>query len=256
MVYMDFINRLNELINEGNSLKATAEDDGYMGFIVVDSSWFKAWQAKSQQCLKELLEEDSYYLKSFNDHVSDVYESHVVNGIKLLESIRDEAQVGRILAKKASKVLEPIDNLGNIFNKFHRVAKQLRSRHSERPTLDITDEYDVQDLLHSIMHLHFDDIRAEEWTPSYAGGGSRVDFILKNEKIVVEVKRSRKSMKAKDLGEQLIIDIQRYKVHPDCKTLLCFVYDPEGYIANPRGIENDLNNKTDNMPVHVFIRPE
>lgn len=253
---MDFITRLNELINEGNRLKATAADDGYMGFIVVDSSWFKAWKTKSQQCLMELLQADSYYLKSFNDHVSDVYESNVATGIRLLESVRDEAQVGRIVVKQASKETVPIDNLENVFNKFHRIAKQLRSRHNERSTLDITDEYDVQDLLHSILFLHFDDIRAEEWTPSYAGGGSRVDFVLKNEKIVVEVKRSRKSMKAKDLGEQLIIDIQRYKVHPDCKTLLCFVYDPEGYIANPRGIENDLNNKTDNMPVYVFIRPE
>lgn len=253
---MDFINRLNELIDEGTKLKGTAADDGYMGLIVVDSSWFKAWQTKSQQCLKELLEENNYYLKSFNEHVSGGYEEHVITGIKLLEIVRDELHLGRIEAKGALKKPVPFENLENIFEKFHRVAKQLRSRHNERPTLDITDEYDVQDLLHSILHLHFEDIRAEEWTPSYAGGGSRVDFVLKNEKIVVEVKRSRKSMKAKDLGEQLIIDIQRYKVHPDCETLLCFVYDPEGYIANPRGIENDLNNKTDKMPVHVFIRPE
>ena len=49
---------------------------------------------------------------------------------------------------------------------------------------------------------------------------------------------SRKSLNAKTLGEQLIIDIEKYQVHPDCKKLFCFVYDPEGWITNPKGIEN------------------
>ncbi|MEI6002257.1 hypothetical protein H3V53_35580 [Paraburkholderia bengalensis] len=37
----------------------------------------------------------------------------------------------------------------------------------------MTDEYDVQDLLHGVLHLEFDDIRPEEWCPSYAGTGTR-----------------------------------------------------------------------------------
>ena len=32
--------------------------------------------------------------------------------------------------------------------------------------LSVTDEYDVQDLFHAILLLHFDDVRAEEVTPS------------------------------------------------------------------------------------------
>ena len=49
-------------------------------------------------------------------------------------------------------------------------------------------------LLHNYTDfiLYFDDIRAEEWTPSYAGKCARVDFLLKNEKIVIEVKKTRK----------------------------------------------------------------
>jgi REase_DpnII-MboI len=50
------------------------------------------------------------------------------------------------------------------------------------------DEYDVQDSLHALLKLHFDDVRREEWTPSYAGSQSRMDFLLKREKIVVETK--------------------------------------------------------------------
>lgn len=140
--------------------------------------------------------------------------------------------------------------------RFHTSARQLQQRYNDRETLTINDEYDVQDLLHSILRLHFDDIRAEEWTPSYAGGSSRVDFLLKAEQIIIEVKKTRASMKAKDLGEQLIIDRARYESHPDCKTLVCFVYDPEGRIGNPVGIERDLEKHSGGLKLRVIIAPK
>jgi len=143
----------------------------------------------------------------------------------------------------------------NLCNRFHLVVRQLKRRHEKRDTLVVEDEYDVQDLLHSLLTLHFDDIRPEEWTPSYAGGSSRMDFLLKQEQIVVEVKKTRKTLGAKEVGEQLIIDIKKYEAHPDCRRLFCFVYDPEAWIANPRGIENDLNKDDGGLPVRVLITP-
>lgn len=79
--------------------------------------------------------------------------------------------------------------LERIFMRFYKIARQLRNRHDNRQTLSIEDEYDVQDLLHALLHLYFNDIRPEEWTPSYAGKSARVDFLLKNEKTVIEVKK-------------------------------------------------------------------
>lgn len=57
------------------------------------------------------------------------------------------------------------------------------------------------------------------------------------------------------LGDQLIIDVDRYKVHPDCKRLICFVYDVEGRIGNPKGLMADLNNQHDGF-VTVIIKPD
>ena len=144
----------------------------------------------------------------------------------------------------------------NICSRFHLVVKQLKSRYNNRDTLIVEDEYDTQDLLHSLLHIHFEDIRPEEWTPSYAGGCSRVDFLLKQEKIIIEVKKTRKTLKAKDIGEQLIIDTVKYRSHPDCNKLFCFVYDPEGWVSNPQGIENDLNSKEEEFEVKVLIVPK
>ncbi|MEL6581807.1 MAG: hypothetical protein AAFQ14_18840 [Cyanobacteria bacterium J06621_12] len=149
---------------------------------------------------------------------------------------------------------DTIKKVGLICNKFPQVARQMRSRYGNRPTIEINDEYDVQDLFHSLLTLYFDDIRREECNPSHAGSNSRADFLLKPEKIVIEIKKARAGLNAKKLGEELTLDIQKYQAHPDCKTLVCFVYDPEARIINFKGLENDLEKVTDKIKVRVFIR--
>ena len=150
---------------------------------------------------------------------------------------------------------EAIDFICKCCEKFHLITRNIRNRHDNRCTIDINDEYDVQDLLYALLSINFDDIRREEWTPSYAGGASKMDFLIKDYSIVIEVKKTRKGLAAKEVGEQLIIDIEKYQAHPDCKTLICFVYDPEGRIPNPKGIENDLNRTEEELTVKVLITP-
>jgi len=149
-----------------------------------------------------------------------------------------------------------IQRVERICGRFHLAACQLRLRHDNRTSLEIGDEYDVQDLLHVFLKLDFDDIRPEECTPSYAGSASRVDFLLKQEKIVIEVKKTRKGLGAREVGEQLIVDIQRYQAHPDCQTLICFVYDPDDHIVNPHGLEADLSGSKWEIEVRVIITPK
>lgn len=176
--------------------------------------------------------------------------------INNLETNQDCYEQQLNLSKNSSKSIGLSDTvIVNILNRFHQVVIQLRDRYNNRETLDVADEYDVQDLLHALLTLYCDDIRPEEWTPSYAGVSSRQDFLLKNEKIVIETKKTRKGLNNKELANELIIDIARYTAHPDCKKLVCFVYDPESRIRNPRGFENDLRKDTDELSVMVYIRP-
>jgi hypothetical protein len=152
-----------------------------------------------------------------------------------------------------SNPIDPVSNIEKLITKFHTITRQLRKRYDDRPTLDVNDEYDVQDLFHALLKLFFDDIRPEEWTPSYAGGSSRMDFLLKSEKIVIETKKTRAKLGAKEIGEQLATDILRYRSHPDCRTLICFVYDPEERILNPRGLERDLSQPMGEMQVKTYV---
>ena len=90
-----------------------------------------------------------------------------------------EATLAEPIPEEAAVALRALDTVLLTCDRFHQVASQLTQRRQGRPTLEIHDEYDVQNLLHAILRLHFDDIRPEEWTPSYAGGAARMDFLLK-----------------------------------------------------------------------------
>lgn len=154
---------------------------------------------------------------------------------------------------KPQREISDVALLERLLRRFHRSVRQLKHRHDDRPAFLIEDEYDVQDLLHSFLRGLFDDIRSEEHTPSYAGGASRMDFLLKSEQIVIETKFASASVRDKQIGGQLMIDIQRYQAHPDCKRLVCFVYDPHGNIRNPAGLESDLSRVHDKLEVKLIV---
>ena len=143
-----------------------------------------------------------------------------------------------------------------ICDRFTIVANALTDRYDNRATIAMTDEYDVQDLLGALLKLHFTDVRPEEWTPSYAGNASRMDFLLKPEQLVVEAKMTRKGLGQKELVTQLAEDILRYQSHQDCKTLICFVYDPTGKCSNPTALENDLTKNHGGLQVVVIVQPK
>lgn len=150
----------------------------------------------------------------------------------------------------------PDVRLTRLLERFHRIALQLRRRHDDRATLTIGDEYDVQDLLHALLKSEFEDVRVEDYAPQYAGGASRIDFVLPLERMAIEVKKTRATLKDKQVGEELIIDIARYRSDTRIATLHCFVYDPDGHIQNPAGLKRDLEALSTAPLVRVTIVPQ
>jgi hypothetical protein len=232
---------------------------------------FKLWQRNTEIAIEKIFGSDTRHIKDFTSISYSLsfggsgipdseYQNRYLKGLETAKSIL-QSMLEEITEYGINSFDDPIESdklkqIEKLCDRFHLVGHQLRNRHDNRTTLEIEDEYDVQDLLHALLLIEFTDIRSEEYTPSYAGGSSRVDFLLNNESIVLEVKKTRNTLKAKELGDQLLIDIGRYQSHPKCQTLVCFVYDPEAKIANPRGIETDLSKKINELDVHVFIRPK
>lgn len=156
----------------------------------------------------------------------------------------------------AFATVDALTRIRKICTRLHAVARQLRQRREERATLEVEDESDAQDVIQALLYLEFDDISTDEWTPSYANGVNRTDIVLKREGIVLQVKRTRHGLGAREIAAQLAVDAQRYSTHPFCRTLFHFVYDPEGRIGNPRGLEAKLTQVTDGRTIEVLISPK
>lgn len=152
--------------------------------------------------------------------------------------------------------LDPSEMVKSLCKRFHMIARQLRLRGEYRATLNVEDELDAQDLLHALLRVSFDDIEMSEWVPGYANGTPRVMFLLNDGRLAVIVKKTRSGLNTRDLTEQLRADIEHCRTLTRCSTLLYFVYDPEGRIGNPRGLETDLISISDQLTVDVYVAPK
>jgi hypothetical protein len=150
----------------------------------------------------------------------------------------------------------PVNLVKTLCGRFHAVARQLRLRGEYRATLSVEDEFDAQDLLHALLRIQFDDIGTDEWMPSYADGAPRTTLLLDDGRLAVIVKKTRPGLNAKDLGDQLRVDAERYRSRDRATTLLCFMYDPEGRIGNPRGLEASLTSVNESFMIDVLVAPK
>jgi hypothetical protein len=248
------IKRIDELIDYAKKLP----DQG-AGASVEEMAKVKAWKTSCLNLVSKTFGQESPCYAS----LTEVFKygnakAHVPNGIETLTMAKEEVVRDLVLSKGLQEdgMLNSLAFLERICSRFHLIVRQLRNRHDKRTTLDVNDEYDVQDLMYALLRINFDDIRPEEWTPSYAGGSSRMDFLLKNENIVIETKKTRPKLSSKELGAELLVDISRYREHPNCKTLFCFVYDPEGRIPSPEGLERDLGRTDEGFTVKVLVAPK
>lgn len=174
--------------------------------------------------------------------------------LKAPAAARQQAQpVSDHTAPQSDALAAPIQRLERLARRFPHVATQLGQRRGGRDAYRIDDEYDVQDLFHALLWVDFDDIRPEEPLPSHAGSSSRMDFLLADHGIVVEIKMTRPGLDRRKVKEELLVDIPQYCQHPDCRALVAFVYDLLKRISNPTGLEKDLSTPYNGMPVHVFV---
>jgi hypothetical protein len=137
---------------------------------------------------------------------------------------------------------------------LRRAMHPLTHRRKGAVSLTFSSEYDVQDLLHAILRPWIADIRPEEYTPSYAGSSTRMDFLLPAHRTVIEVKFVRDAEHAKRIGNELIVDIEHYRKHPDCDALWCVAYDPDHLIRNPEGLKRDLEGDRSSKAGTVHVK--
>jgi hypothetical protein len=158
-------------------------------------------------------------------------------------------------AKPGATVPSDIDELLLVLLKgLRRAMHPLTHRRKGAIALSFSTEYDVQDLLHALLRPWVRDIRPEEFTPSYAGSSTRMDFLLPVHRLVIELKFARDAAHAKKIGDELIIDIDHYRRHPDCGALWCVVFDPDHLLSNAEGLKSDLEGRRSTKDGTVDVR--
>jgi hypothetical protein len=147
--------------------------------------------------------------------------------------------------------------LERLIKGLRRAMHPLAHRRRGAQALSFATEYDVQDLLHALLRPWIADIRPEEYTPSYAGTSTRMDFLLPQHKIALELKFVRDSQHARKIGNEIIVDIEHYRRHPNCHELWCVIFDPDHLLVNAQGLTSDLEgdrtSKDGKLTVKAFV---
>lgn len=206
----------------------------------------------------------------FNTVGNDIYEYKIPAGTRKfaneyesfdnIESLRDVFDDFLLTqATNSQKTLtesteNPHSVLRRIFSNFPHSIKPLKDRRNDADSIEISDEYALQDVIESHLRAFFDDVRREESVLSRRGANSAIDFLLKQEKIAIELKKTRDGLEEKELVEEIITDIERYQEHPDCEILYFFIYDPKFRVTNPSQVE-ELEESGD-IPIKIERRPE
>jgi hypothetical protein len=142
--------------------------------------------------------------------------------------------------------------LEKLLRRLPRCIRQLRVRQGDRPSFRVVDEHDLEDLLRSILPLHFDDVRPECRTASYSLS-TTTDFLLEPENIVVTSKRVRTTTTEKQLADQVQEDSAHYELQLDGGTLVCFIYDPEMTLRERQQLETAWSRPQGELDVRCVI---
>jgi hypothetical protein len=140
----------------------------------------------------------------------------------LLEDIESTLLNIRYINRSADEVVR-----GILINFSNAIQKIIKNRRKDHPNFEIKDEYDVQDILYVVFKSVFPNLRDEDAISKVGAKTTKIDLIIREEKILVEVKM----IKEKDLNEthfieQLKVDLESYHECKWLRKLFCFVYDP------------------------------
>lgn len=242
------IRQIDELINRAESISALSYKDS--GFITWRDEVRATIQAAFDMPQMGIFNAEFwniFHLDYPKERIgSKMYMEMISNAVSKLNACRKALMMQCESPSLCSKEESSLDKVITICNRFKRMALTLGERCRNREPLIMKDEYDVQYLMKCLLSLHFDKISTEEPVPSCASKKLRIDFLIKDEKIAIEVKTTLTGASPSQLQTQLYEDIACYPKHHGVKSIVCFVYDPGCIIQQKEDFVDEINSKSDN----------
>lgn len=175
---------------------------------------------------------------------------------ELLETLIRMQTPANLIVNKSS-----YDTIIGVLNNFHNASKKIvQTRRKDHQSFAINDEYDVQDILYVILKSIFPNLKEEDPTPRVGVKSNKIDLILREEGILIEVKMIKHSdSNERDFVEQLKNDIQSYRNCQWLQQLIFFVYDPFGKTKDAQNFfdlngQQSINGTT--FTIEVILNPK
>lgn len=136
---------LDDLIKQGEMLVASAKSGSFGTFV--NASEYEQWKRSSLMYLQQEYPNNP----QTKDFESKIDYGPTPKSCKIFIGI-----LYAFLSFPPRVMNTDYDGiLSNLFEKFNAIVRQIQRRYSNRPTLIINDEYDVQDLLHALLRGAF-----------------------------------------------------------------------------------------------------
>ena len=129
-----------------------------------------------------------------------------------------------------------------VLRKFHKAAGALATENGEGQ-MEMENERDVQDLLEAGLKLYFDDVRREVGVEDFGGSSGKIDFVVGDVGVAIEVKITRGNRTRAKLIEQISKAKESYTRHSDVNRLYIFIYVADkAHLPNIAGLRKDIED--------------
>ena len=132
-----------------------------------------------------------------------------------------------------AKVLAALDE-------FTECVRYLNTRRSTGAILALDSEAAVQDALYLILRPWVTDLVPESPTDKSGNRFTIRDFVSRSMRLVIEAKFIRNLDHGKNISKEIHDDIEVYRHHQSCDTILFFIYDPDSLIPDRRELQRTI----------------
>jgi len=148
----------------------------------------------------------------------------------------------QVVQQDIQKEIDTVEKLIKLLRSdwFMSVVGYFKNHRTSSPYANITDEYQVQDLIYCLALSLIPDLQYED--PQYKNTGAltstRIDFYSVEQKLFLEIKFANSTHTAKKVEAEISEDIVKYGKQLTFSTLIFFIYCADGYtFPNPREFE-------------------
>lgn len=179
----------------------------------------------------------AYFMSSYNQRDSERTRHHQIqqdfrDGLKrtlteldnVIEQLQEKLQHAGVTKMSATAEIQLVLQL---CGRLNHSAKVLNRRRKDKLPFEISDEYDVQDLLKAVLRAYFKYSVTEDPIGKLAGSSSRADFAIRELGVIIEAKYVHSPTEQDRITKQFAADVQSYSQWPYLEHFIYLVYGAE-----------------------------